>query len=74
MTNNATDLYDFLLYDVWGGIMFNIPFVALSGYIGWKVTQAIFKKSKLGKRVIVGISVLVSIGIFVVLKSLSNNG
>lgn len=60
---------DFLLYDVWGGLMFNLPFLALSALVGWALTNAVLKNRKLNKKILVAISAVVAIVIFLLLKS-----
>lgn len=60
---------DFLLYDVWGGLMFNLPFLALSALVGWVLTNAVLKNRKLNKKTLVAISAVVAIIIFLLLKS-----
>ncbi len=60
---------DFLLYDVWGGLMFNLPFLAFSALVGWVLTNAVLKNRKLNKKTIVAISAVVAIVIFLLLKS-----
>jgi len=62
---------EFLLYEVWGGLMFNLPFLALSAFVGWKIGGVIAKRMKLekiGSRVLM---ILVTAVVFLVLKSVS---
>ena len=60
---------DFLLYDLLGGLMFNLPFAALSALVGWTLTNAVLKNRKLNKKTLVAISAVVAIVIFLLLKS-----
>lgn len=58
---------DFLLYDIWGNIMYNLPALALSIYIGYLVNKSLSKKENTKKysKIISIIITLIIFGFFV---------
>jgi len=63
----------FLMYEVWGGLVFNIPTIALSIYVGWKLSNYIIKGRKWNTKYIKPIAGLFALIIFIILKSLMMN-
>lgn len=54
---------DFLLYDVWGNIMYHLPALALSIFIGYIINKSLSKKESVKKYSVI-ISVIISVAIF----------
>ena len=63
---------DFLLYDVWGGLIYNIPSLALSIFVGWRLAVLIVKGKKLDKKYTKLLTFLIAVVMFILLKSLMN--
>jgi len=60
----------FLMYEVWGGLVFNIPALALSLYVGWKLSNGIIKGRELDKKYTKPLAIIFAVVIFASLNSL----
>lgn len=61
---------DFLLYDIWGGFIFNLPSIAISLLLGYYLAKKYAKNREVSKKKRYLIAGIIAIVFFLVLKSL----